>query len=602
MNAGHSSWRFLAIATAGQISDVTRERFAVARRFPNVSVTELELRHGPLQPENRPRSLVLLRKDEALETIPKATRDRDFVETQPDVIARLRKLKEELQAGPFPVQAYSAEWNPSLFDRSNRTRGKLDGVEYFGFLVEEWLWEAIRLELQLPAAPPEIDPLEAEADLHERFLELRTRIYVGRDELYKQLKAFALEQGEIPLLLTGPSGLGKSAALARFARDLRKEHPDVWVLTHFVGASPRTTSLPTMLQRLTQELVRKFDLTLPEAKTPEEIIRNFVVAMSGVPEQQQVVLVFDALNQLDADTRAETLIWLPERLPPNVRIICSVATGPQQAPRVLTAFSDRDFVNVEMQSLTRDERRAVIRAVPKLVAKTLDDRQIDLLLANPATENPLYLMVALEELRGYGSFENLNNLIRRLPRDGDAVTALFEQVFQRLEKEFGKKLLESTLNFIACARRGLTGPELLALTEQDETGREVYPLLRQLEPYLQRRDGRYDFYHMSVRRAVERLYLQWEREEDQNDPWLRWQIDRQPPACDPTEPEIAARDRLVEYFLRDRLSARSIDELPWQMAQLRDWQQLFDLLGDLAFFAVAYQTSEWEVCIDRRHG
>ncbi len=49
------------------------------------------------------------------------------------------------------------------------------------------------------------------------------------------------------------------------------------------------------------------------------------------------------------------------------------------------------------------------------MAKTLDDEQVDALLANPATRNPLFLMVALEELRGYGSFENLNKLIARLP-------------------------------------------------------------------------------------------------------------------------------------------------------------------------------------------
>ena len=196
-----------------------------------------------------------------------------------------------------------------------------------------------------------------------------------------------------------------------------------------------------------------------------------------------MVLVFDALNQLDADDRAETLIWLPERLPANVRVLCSAATGPQRAPKVLSAFGEREFVAVPIQPLTLDERRAIVKAVPKLVAKALDDRQIDALLANPATENPLFLTVALEELRGYGSFENLNVLIDRLPHTGDALTTLFEQVFERLEKEFGSSLVGRVLRLLACSRRGLRGPELKELTSDLKAASDdLYPLLRRSSP------------------------------------------------------------------------------------------------------------------------
>src|SRR5205823_1959214 len=142
------------------------------------------------------------------------------------------------------------------------------------------------------------------------------------------------------------------------------------------GASPRTTSLPTMLQRLTGELQRHLDLTLPKAEAPDEVLRTFLIALTSVPPARRVVLVLDALNQLDADNRAETLSWLPEKLPANVRVLCSAATGPQKAPRVLTAFGERDFVDVPLQPLSDDERQAIVRAVPKLVAKTLDDRQL----------------------------------------------------------------------------------------------------------------------------------------------------------------------------------------------------------------------------------
>ena len=43
-------------------------------------------------------------------------------------------------------------------------------------------------------------------------------------------------------------------------------------------------------------------------------------------------------------------------------------------------------------------------------------------------------MIALDELRGYGSFENLSMRIARLPSTGDALTTLFEHVFDRLRE------------------------------------------------------------------------------------------------------------------------------------------------------------------------
>ena len=544
----------------------------------------------------RKRSLILLRNEAALDSIPAAARNKDFLESDPGLQAKLHALRQEIKSCPVPVQPYSATWNPKPYDRVNRTRGKLGGLDDFGNQVETWLWQAIKVELKLPDTPATIDPLDAEAELHERFVELRTRLYIGRDALYAQLSEFARASGETPLLLTGESGLGKSAALARFVRDFRRQSPDAFVLAHFVGASPRTTSLPTMLERLTQELKRRFAPILPDARSPDEIISTFQVALTSLPPSAKVILVFDALNQLDADDRAHTLIWLPERLPENVRVLCSATTGPQHAPKVLSAFGDREYVAVPMQPLTLEERRAIVKAVPKLVAKTLNDRQIDALLTNPATENPLFLMVALEELRGFGSFENLSVLIARLPHAGDALTTLFEQVFKRLEKEFGSSLVAQILRLIACSRRGMAGPDLVELTRDlNEAADDLYPLLRQLESYLHRREGRYDFDQISIRRAVERHYLKWQTEEDQQDPWLRWAPDRRPAAGDPTEPEIETRDRLIAWLSRNRQSPRSLDELPWQLAQLCMWQDLFDLLADLSLFAAAWQANEVEV-------
>ncbi len=116
----------------GQIPADATAKYPFVARFPGVSVTELELRHGAMIDPQGKHALVMLRSEGALASIPEATRNRDFLEVDPTVQAKLRRLREELEACPFPVQPYSALWNKPLYDRVNRTRGKLDDLDDFG--------------------------------------------------------------------------------------------------------------------------------------------------------------------------------------------------------------------------------------------------------------------------------------------------------------------------------------------------------------------------------------------------------------------------------------------------------------------------------------
>jgi hypothetical protein len=211
----------------------------------------------------------------------------------------------------------------------------------------------------------------------------------------------------------------------------------------------------------------------------------------------------------------------------------SDASGPEAA---LEAFQRRPHHIVPITSLTDAERREIIRQVPSLSAKTLDTEQIRLLLDNPATANPLFLLVALEELRGFGSYEQLNDRIARFPRDGDTVTALFTQVMERLEEEFDRELVRTVLSLLAAARRGLSERELQDLAGGRAGAEDLFPVLRQLRPYLLSRAGLLDFYHHNLLNAVRQRYL------------------------DTSENQRAAHARLANYFHGQGDWLTSLDE------------------------------------------
>jgi tetratricopeptide (TPR) repeat protein len=553
----------------------TLRRFPWTADHPGASVTELEIRHGLLNADGAARrGLVCLRDPQSLATIPEPTRSAVFAETSAGARRRLEALKERLTAdGHVAAEPYPCRWDGNAYDRPTRSTGRLVGLEAFGRQVHDWLWEAVRAELNLPAQPAagDGDPLAEEADFHERLMELRLRVCAGREQLNDALHAYAAGDGELPCLVTGPSGSGKSAALARFVTTFRRSHPEVFVLAHFVGASPRSTSLREMLGRLCGELKRRFSFGLAVPETTAERMTTFLGFLAGVPVETRVVLVLDAVNQLDATDGAHALAWLPDRLPPHVKLVASCLADPGTSHAVLAAFRQRQVQSVPVEPLTDADRREIIRAVPKLTAKTLDERQVELLLSNPATANPLFLMVALEELRGFGSFEHLNQRIADLPSGDDAVTALFGQVFERLEEEFDRELVRAVLLLLASSRHGLSERELQDLTASLPGKDDLFAVLRQLRPYLLSRAGLLDGYHANVATAIRQRYLHTEAE------------------------RRAVHLRLADHFAGREPDERKVAELPWQLAEARAWQRLAEVLADLPFFVTAFRANEVEV-------
>ena len=128
-----------------------------------------------------------------------------------------------------------------------------------------------------------------EADYHERFMESRLRVYVGREKLLQDLIDFASSDAEVPCLLTGPSGSGKSAALARFTMTYRVQRPDVLVIPHFVGASPGSTGLRQMLLRFCSILKSafSFDDEIPaDSNSLIDLFRQFLIQ---IPQDRKVL-------------------------------------------------------------------------------------------------------------------------------------------------------------------------------------------------------------------------------------------------------------------------------------------------------------------------
>ncbi|NQT88960.1 ATP-binding protein, partial [bacterium] len=472
----------------------------------------------------------------------------------------------------------------------------LKELESFAERVREDLWEGLCHKfpelLEAKEATEEEDKsdpatwLAEEGDYHERFMESRLTVFEGRASTLEKLTQYAEGDAEKPCLVSGPSGSGKSALLARFVQDYRKAHGEGSVLAHFVGASPWSTDLRMVLRRLCLALQAHFGA---EVEIPEDI-PGLTVALRQIlgdaSEGEPIVVVLDALNQLDESNRAQELAWLPYTLPPTVRLICTCIDDPGTESPALDALRRREAVEIAVEPLSNEEREAIIHEVPSVSAKTLDDAQVKLLLGNPATCNPLFLLVALEELRGFGSFEQLNHRIASFPTGEDATTAIFEQVIERLEDDFGKGLVHRVLTRLGAARRGLSDRELRDLTSDVDPLDDLFPVLRQLRPYLLKRGGLVDFYHRSLYKAVGETYFGGDGEEKASErkaahAALADYFDGQDYFTESLEEQRARAKRLPPTPRPANI--RKVDELPWQRLQAEQWDALADLLMNWQF-------------------
>jgi hypothetical protein len=458
-----------------------------------------------------------------------------------------------------------------------------DDIDAFGRLVLNALWT--RIEADVEQAPPAVaDWLTEEAALHELFMADRTRRFVGRRTLLDRIHQFCRRDDDPPLLVvTGEPGCGKSALTARLTEEVTQTHPDWLVLSHFVGASPASASLRQTLYRFCRRLTLALGSSAESPQDLKELLRLFPELLAAAAAQRKVLIIIDAVNQLEKTDNALSMCWVPPRVPANVRFVLSTLAGEAQRALLARAVTPE---TTYVPGLLPLEVRALVRAFLREIRHEFPNRAVEeAFFARVTAGNPLYIMVALEELRVFGRFELLEERIRRLP---DNVPDLFEQVLERLEGDFDPALVRDWMAFLACGRHGMTAEELQTLLRRhaprlDRTFEPVRlpallwsRLYRSCSAYLLDRSGVIDFFHGQLKEAVRKRYLQDERF------------------------RTSVHTTIADYFearWRDPY-VRALSELPHQLRKAALWPRLearltsYDFLSSRCAQGLVYESDE----------
>ena len=424
-----------------------------------------------------------------------------------------------------------------------------------------------------PDAP--LDPLDRDAADHAAFAASRANVYIGRPSYFDCLDAHAEGHGP-PLVVLGDAGSGKSALLANWEARYRAAHPERMLLMHFIGATPYSADWMAMLRRIMGEFKRRYGLPEEIPEQPEALRAAFPDWLAAAAGRERIVLVLDALNQLEDRDGALDLVWLPSRIPSNIRLVVSTLPG-----RPLDEAKRRAWPTLEVLPLILSERVQFIVEHLAQYRKSLDPQRVARLADATQTANPLFLRALLEELRLFGVHELLDQRIGRyLAAQG--LPALFELILERYEQDYESDrpgLVRDAMRCLWAARRGLSEAEIMALLGADGQplpGAVWSPLYLAAELSMVNRSGLIGFFHDYLRQAVQARYLA--TESDQTEAHMRLarfylqELHRN--MREAQEAWQATQTR------RHPWSRRILDELPWQLARAKAWTLLAQFLSD----------------------
>jgi len=505
-----------------------------------LSVTEMEILHGVLDNPGMTEHRFFYLRDPALtdELAVQQNAAGDFTESRPEALAKLERLKARIRTSGLPVREAYAQ------------------LEELGEWVRQDLLAVLDQRFPIDQTP---SPLEAERLAHRNYSRDRTGAYIPSPVDLEVLDRHLATERNVPLVVTGDSGLGKSALLAYWMSQLREQQPDRFIIEHYAGISGETDPVAVLRRIMAEIQERTGDSEEPPGK-PNEVIRDFPLWLARVREQDPLILVIDGLNQLESREGN----WLPDFWPAMVKPLFSVIPGD-----TLEKLKERDWPVFELQPLDQGRREQLIRNWLAGYRKSLSAEQTQRLAAAPQTGNPLFLRTVLEELRIFGYFEQLDQRIETLLSAKDP-RALFGLVLERLEADFGQATIRAIMAAIWAARRGLTEEELVEITQLNRL--TLSSALLAVDTHLARRAGLLTFFHDYLHQAVQLRYLNTEAAQQESHRQLARHFQQQP-----------------------EITQRVAEELPWQWQQAEDWEALKDCISAIPIFEVLYERGAYEL-------
>ena len=385
-----------------------------------LSITEMEMQYGVLRNQ---------------ETIDAAFFIKDAPQTLPDDDEKLSRLKKEIRGQKrFPVEDYHS-------------------VDNLCDLVEK----AVRNLLNKYFSDADNTRLGRERNIQRAYMNSRHKYYVRRQEDFDRLDDF-LTNNECHLVVTGPSGMGKSALIANWLKEQEKKKDLPYnIIYHFVGNTFGGNGYEEILQHLSDELFDLYEgleVRLGNNESPEQKAQRYMT--EAVQKGRPMLIVIDGINQISENNKGKLLTWLPQSQQ-NVKYLFSTL----EDDATMNIFRRLEYPVYRVGPLRESQRRQFVSDYLFQVGKKLSIEQGNRILGCPILENTLVLRTLLDELICFGSYEHLDERINRY-LSATTVADFFDRMLQRMEEDYGH--VRRLMSLLAVSEHGLSEDELIAIS------------------------------------------------------------------------------------------------------------------------------------------
>ena len=316
---------------------------------------------------------------------------------------------------------------------------------------------------------------------HSELCESHHKIFSGRQELLDKIrKHLTSAEGEEedsnvtrPLFISGETGMGKSCLLSAIVKLYPHWHEKEKAATvvRFIGTTIRSSRMRNILVGICKQVCHIYHMEGPHritCKTPDSMVRYFFNMLEIVSkhygEERPLLIAIDGIEKFGDTDRADTLFWLPHKLPRNIHLVLTVAS---EDVDLLNRLKHKYYENhdnfITVSKFSTDDLTRITQRVLDAHKRKITAVQSEILrsVCN-AGSHPLFVHHMLCEALGWSSSHQVGRLVSLPDTLEDAILSLL----YGLEDQVGGSFVKHFVLYMSFFSEGLSEMELRDLLLQ----------------------------------------------------------------------------------------------------------------------------------------
>lgn len=400
------------------------------------------------------------------------------------------------------------------------------------------------------------DEFDFQRKLQDNYIRSLTEYYTSVSAADELLMKSAEGNGHI--LLKGKSGMGKSTCMAHLATKFM-DRDDCDVISYFSGGNIHDTTFEDVIDWITENLSRLYHIE----KSDVDIAERLSDMVMKISLSRPLYIFLDGVNQYQTEVKEiKNFSWWPQWPSGVVCVFSSTDSSP-----VLKELAPICKHTVTVTEMLIDQRLELIDNYLSPYRKQLDEKQTKLLLTDaPLIRNTHLFVTLLDEVRRYGSYENLTGFISDLVFAGDSLH-FYNIIFDNQQRIFDNaNELADVLSLIALSEQGLPESDIWAIS--GITRLKLSQILIANERNLSVRNGRIIISHQIFYDALAERFLKDE------------------------EFVKAQREKITDYYegVEDNRTTLATSELCYQYYKLGYYDNLYKLVSEIRAFGTFSNT------------